>query len=758
MYERAPVGQTTCGADLWKYALGGNMPPMATSSSGWAGEWIWSSTPGIANTWMRFRKRVTLAKAPEIAPLRIAVDSKYWLWINGQLIVREGALKCGPTPTGSYFDSLDVAPHLRAGENTIAILVWYLGVNSSSCRSTGHGGLCVDGVIRSDASWRLSRDASFLPTEPILFNNQTVLPEWSTNYDARLAEPDWISERFDDSSWAAATAYGVPPVAPFGDLVERPTPLWRDSDLLDYPRQERITSSDGRPVLRCHLPVNLQVYPAIQVDAPAGETITIKVERDWKTTTYHTRAGEQSFEVPAWGNGHYVDYTLPASVTVRRLVYRETGFDCDFSGQFECDDARLNTLWTKSVRSTYLNMRDHLSDCPDRERAQWPGDAVNIAEQAMVSFSSSALSIVRKFLREFIGWRTSDDIIWGPVPIGRFLGTFREFPGQSLLVLASTPEQYLLHSGDVETTRGVIDVATRYLLRHYTVDEAQLVPHRGPHGATQWGPGTQNWYDWGKNLDERLLDNTLYYGAIQSTRRVRAMLGIDDDHSAELEHRASVIERGFDRVFWNGAAYQSPDHAGPPDERGNALAVWTGLARAEHAPALRRTLAEQQHASIYFERFPLEALYLLNDPMSAVDRLTRRYRAEIESSYTTLPEGFGENSNHGWGGAPILLATRHIAGVTPTSPGWRSCRIRPQLGTLQWARVSIPTIHGPIGVSLERHTAQVRMEFELPAPIAAKFETDRPAASVTVETGDVRRDSATGTWALPAGRSVIAVG
>ena len=44
---------------------------------------------------------------------RIACDSKYWLWINGDLVVFEGQLKRGPTPSDTYFDEIDLSQKLK---------------------------------------------------------------------------------------------------------------------------------------------------------------------------------------------------------------------------------------------------------------------------------------------------------------------------------------------------------------------------------------------------------------------------------------------------------------------------------------------------------------------------------------------------------------------------------------------------------------------------------------------------------------------
>ena len=92
---------------------------------------------------MAFRKTFTLNGVPASALAHIAVDSKYWLWINGKLVVREGALKRGPTPNDTYFDEVNLAPYLLPGVNTVAVLVDYWGQGGFSSRDSGQGGPAV---------------------------------------------------------------------------------------------------------------------------------------------------------------------------------------------------------------------------------------------------------------------------------------------------------------------------------------------------------------------------------------------------------------------------------------------------------------------------------------------------------------------------------------------------------------------------------------------------------------------------------------
>jgi hypothetical protein len=90
------------------------------------------ATGWAANSFVCFRKTFYLEESPGMALTGIAGDTKYWLWVNGQMAVREGGLKRGPTREDTYYDNLDVAPCLKAGNNMVAILVWHWGAHGFS--------------------------------------------------------------------------------------------------------------------------------------------------------------------------------------------------------------------------------------------------------------------------------------------------------------------------------------------------------------------------------------------------------------------------------------------------------------------------------------------------------------------------------------------------------------------------------------------------------------------------------------------------
>jgi alpha-L-rhamnosidase len=69
------------------------------ATTDWKANWIsYPDCQNATNTWLTFRKKITLDKKPEKAIVRIAADSKYWLRVNGELAVFESGVKRGPTP------------------------------------------------------------------------------------------------------------------------------------------------------------------------------------------------------------------------------------------------------------------------------------------------------------------------------------------------------------------------------------------------------------------------------------------------------------------------------------------------------------------------------------------------------------------------------------------------------------------------------------------------------------------------------------
>ncbi len=726
---------------------------MATEVESWKADWIGLSSESPSaerastppNTWACFRKQYSLEEGPRAAELRIACDSKYWLWVNGELAVFEGQLKRGPNPEDTYFDRVDVSGFLRPGVNTLAVLVWHFGKEGMSHKNSGRLGLLVDGHVDgkpmvTDASWKAVAHPAYQESGPPHPNWR--LPESNLRYDAREAPGDWTAQEFDDSTWPAAATYGKPPGAPWNRLVERSIPQWRRSGIRAYQSvSTQPPSDDGTVVHVAQLPYNAQVTPYLEVDSPAGRVIDIRTDnyRGGGETNvraeYVTRGGVQSYESLGWMNGHEVHYSVPADVRVVRLGYRESGYDCDLSGSFECNDPFLNRLWQKAQRTVYLEMRDGFVDCPGRERAQWWGDITLEIEQCFYGLDPSSHLLGRKAIHELCDWQRPDGTLFSPIPAGNW---DKELP---LQMLASVGPKgfgtYYLHSGDEETLRRVYPAVRRYVLDVWRLREDGLVEER--QGGWTWG-------DWGEHKDMPLLYNCWYYLALQGLKDMAVLTERPED-AAECERRMESIRDRFNARFWQGDHYRSPNNTGEIDDRGNAMAVICGFAKPEQYPAIREVLRRQRHASPYMEKYVLQALFEMGYHGDAVERMKSRYRKMVESELTTLwegwgigVEGFGGGSyNHAWSGGPLILLSQYVAGVRPTKPGYDSYEVLPQLGPLHEARTTVPSLKGPISVHIKQEPKSFELRLTSPKETLAIIGIPNDDAGRTVKVnGHVR--------------------
>ena len=687
-----------------------------------------------ANSWLAFRKKFTVPRSrvrgkgtKQQSTALIAADSKYWLWLNDSLVVREGGLKWGPVPGGYYVDSVDLGPYLVEGENRIEALVWYFGKGGFSHQNSGRAGLWLSAPslgLATDASWGAGLHEAFLPDSGPPYPNYR-LPESNVAFEALNANPLY---RTDQPLYGYAG--DLRPAVPFsrsGTAVVRPIPQWKDFGLRVYPDAPVFpVVSDGSPI-RVSLPHNAQVTAALTITAPAAAAREINSTRqaqlvDIRTdhyrgggppnvrTVYYARPGiRQAFESPGWFNGHHVIYTFPAGTVVHDLRFRETGYATEFTGAFACDDPFYDRLWDKARRTLYVTMRDSYMDCPDRERAQWWGDVVLEAGETSYSLDRSSDALTRKAILELMNWQRPDSTIYSPVPAGNWDG---ELPTQMLASVGYFGIwNYYRHTGDAELLRLVYPAVKRYLAL-WELDEAGLVVQR--KGGWTWG-------DWGDNKDMALIFNGWYALALQGQALMAGVVGEQQDIPA-IETTLKRMYATYENTLWDGEAYRGPGHTGPPDDRGQALALLAGFVPADRYPALKKIFTEQRHASPYFEKYVEEALFLMGYPDLALDRMKTRFGPMVNSELTTLWEGWeigsakygGGTTNHAWSGGGLTLLSQYVAGIEPLEPGYTKVRIRPQPGPLNRVDATVDTPLGLLRVRVRRQGSEVKVDWDAP--------------------------------------------
>ena len=684
--------------------------------------------PGQPNQWIAFRRDLTLDAVPEQALSHIAADSKYWLWINGEAVVFEGSLKRGPTPTGSYFDEVDLAPYLRKGENRIALLLWYFGKEGFSHKDSGRPQLYFrcPALPGSDRDWLCRIHPAYGTAQCPPPNYR--LPESSLSFDARKDIPLWQTAAPEGFSPALAVESSL------GELQPRPIPQWKDFGI----RKVRFETRPGTEcdTLVARLPHNMQMTPILQLSDPeGGHRIGIETDHAAIGSTenlraeYITRAGDQSYESLGWLNGLKLILSVPHGVTVTGLSYRETGYDTEPQGHFLSDDPFFNRFWAKGLRTIYVNARDTFFDCPERERAQWWGDIVVILNECFYTYSTSLHALIRKGIWELCDWQKEDGTLYAPIPAGNWT---KELPVQMLAAVSRYGFwSYYMNTGDRATVEHAYPAVKRYL-DCYAI---------GPDGLTEYRTAGWNWGDWGDQRDMHLLQTTWYCIALEGAIEMARLLGQAEDEAA-WQKRLDGVRKACNEVCWTGHGYRHPDYTGETDDRVQALAILGGIAGRDKYDSLFEVFREEEHASCFMEKYVMEALFCIGHGDYALERARKRFDYMVNHpDYDTLFESWEVgvkdwrcgSVNHAWSGAPLAVLPARMFGLYPLEAGWKRFAACPDPCIFDRCRLSFPTVAGTVAMSFRKKRGRILWRLDVPAGTTADVSIPWTCAKASVD-------------------------
>lgn len=608
----------------------------------WHAQYIWDSE-NEKNSWMCFRKKINLEKN-QIKDIvaQIAVDSKYWLYINNEIVIREGELKRGEKINSTYYDEVDLTKYFVEGENTIAILVWYWGDESMSHIDSGKGTMLFqtkigDEYLISDDTWKVIKNPAYLQDD-LRPNNRLV--EYNVFYDATLEVKDWYSKNFDDTNWKNATVLGNAGDAPWGELIKRNIPQFKNYKKKEYEniKEYKDYITQKREILEMELPYNMQCMPYLKIEAPEGLTIEIKTDTyedingDSIRCIYKTKSGLQEFEMLPWLNGEKVYYIIPEGVKIISLGYRQTSYDSEQTGDFKSNDEFLNKLWENSSRTLLLNMRDSYMDCPNRERAQWVGDMNIEMIEAQYALDTNANALYRKGIKSILGTNQ-----WGILfTIAPSDYTPMNLPLQSISLINSVYEYYK-YTGDKELLEEFYPYIKEYLDLWYKSEDG-LYKCGMTYYVWEWGDSSEG-------VDYKTLENGWYGLSLLRTSQIAEILNNEED-KVKYREMYNELKESFNNL-WTEDGFKS-EKSESVDGRANALAVLAGFVNQDKIPIVRKLLSEDYNASPYMEYYILDAMSQMEDIENAQKRIKDKYEEMIngENACSTLWENWVfENRN-----------------------------------------------------------------------------------------------------------------
>ncbi len=114
----------------------------------------------------RFQRKIPLLAKPAKCIIHVSGDNRYKLYINGTWV------SAGPARGDLYFwnfETLDIAPYLKAGENKVEALVWNEGKGKSEAQISYATGFILQAdeetfeAFNTNVGWEVSKNIGISP-------------------------------------------------------------------------------------------------------------------------------------------------------------------------------------------------------------------------------------------------------------------------------------------------------------------------------------------------------------------------------------------------------------------------------------------------------------------------------------------------------------------------------------------------------------------------------------------------------------------
>lgn len=166
--------------------------PFSLVTDSWNARWI--SVPGAgAQDYgvYHFRKEVELTTVPDDYIVHVTGDNRYKLYVNGPLV------SLGPAKgdaTHWNYETVDLAPWLKAGMNEIKALVYHEGAQKPDSQVSVSVGFLLQGEgnargLFTDDSWECRKDNAYSPLRPTVSGYYVAGPGEQVDYSVPVA--DW---------------------------------------------------------------------------------------------------------------------------------------------------------------------------------------------------------------------------------------------------------------------------------------------------------------------------------------------------------------------------------------------------------------------------------------------------------------------------------------------------------------------------------------------------------------------------------------
>ncbi len=562
-------------------------------------------------------------------------------------------------------------------------------------------------TVASDESWRAS-------TGPVYLDGIRA----GEFYDARQELPGWATPEYDDSAWVSPAVLD----SPGGILSSQMMPPIRVTETINpvavtEPREGVFVFDMGQ---------NMAGWARLHVQGPRGKRVKLRYgerlddqgmlqqteispyvfEGSFQTDTYILKGeGEEIWEPRFTYHGfRYVEVTgYPGRPERTALEGRFVHTDFRSAGSFACSCSLLCDIQRLTDFSYRGNYHGYPTDCPQREKNGWMGDAHLAAEQAMYNWHNAAS--YAKWIQDIDDEQRESGEVAAIIPTAGWGYAWGNGPAwDSALVLI--PWYVYTYCGDQRILSDRYDAMKKY------VDYVQ-----GKSDGLIADFGLGDWVPAKTETPRNITSTGYFYRDTLIVAEAARILGKQQDaqHYTDL---AEQIRQAFTRAFC-----KSDGSIGNDSQTALSCGLYQGLVSGEQVPLVVEKLVQQVHEKDdHLDVGILGAKYLFHALSDhghhdlayriATQTTPPSYGDWVQRGATTLWEDWpGEASlNHIMFGDISAWCYQELAGIhaDPAAPGFKHFVVRPQLvEDLDWVRARHESPYGPIEVDWNREESGV---------------------------------------------------
>jgi alpha-L-rhamnosidase len=724
--------------------------PAAAEVRVWSAKWV--SVAGASPVdygVYHFRKTFELPARPDSFVVHVTADNRYVLYVNGERV------SWGPAYGDLMhwrYETVDIAPYLKSGRNSLAAVVWNYGQLAGLTQITDTTGFLLQGdtkaeeIVNTGKGWRGVADPAYaaLPVDRKSIRWQYYVAPPGEQFDASLHPWGWQQRAFDDTAWKEVLV-GEPGCALYwtksevqGDCHDRRTLVPRPIPMMDYVRQR---FSQFQPIVvppNTHKIILLDqervttAYPELRISGGRGSKVALTyAESLWVPDTLikgnrNETAGKQMRGLrdvvlpdgrsnllwsPLWWRAfRYVQIDIqtgdePLSLADASSFF--TAYPFTRKARFEGGEPWLaQTLdigwWTNRLSSNEIFQDAYY------EQMQYAGDTR--IEALVAIYESGDARLVRNAIQQFDSTRTPDGLTYSRAPSRLYQYT----PTFSLIWIGMVHD-YWRYVNDPEFVRSM-QPGVRAVLGWFQ----RLQQPDGRLTRLPWYNFLDSNVPWKADAlghyELQLLQGFLWAADLEGAFGT-------PEQAAAYRRSADVLRATIEKIYWDPTkqSYASDAEHTFFTQHANALAVLTGVSGGEKARSLmEHTLSDSTliPTTIYFSYYLHEAVVKAGLGDRYLD-LLGRWRQMAAQGVTAWPEVDAPEARsdcHGWGDHPNIEVFRTVLGVDSAAPGWERIMVTPHLGRLPSASGTIPHPRGEITVRYLRSGDGLDVTIDTPVP------------------------------------------